>query len=217
MLLCLFFWLCVAAVIKAETLTALTPLLQWTRVQKLTHVLWNIYVCVFAIGMKVFIFVPNGRHVTLACARAAAWIAARIGEESISHVRIKETKNKTGHGGHSTHRLSWWAANLVTNVSRYAIAQTIFLTCICLRGYSNSLNLFMTSRLSLLGASHQYPSLGMQLFINNSNVINNSCEVIHLCLCQLSVTLDCTIRKTHWRDGLKYFTLSMSNKFLLSF
>lgn len=174
--------------------------------------------CVFLpFEMKVFIFVPNGRHVTLACARATAWIATRIGEESISHVRIKETKNKTGHGGHSTHRLSRWAAILATNVSRYAIAQTIFLTGICLRGYSNSLNLFMTSRLSVLGASHQYPSLGMQLYISNSNVINNSCEVIHLCLCQLSVTLDFTIRKTHWRDGLKYFTLSISNTFLLSF
>lgn len=176
--------------------------------------------CVFLpFEMKVFIFVPNGRHSdrSLLLVLEQQLELRPIGEESISHVRIKETKNKTGHGGHSTHRLSRWAAILVTNVSRYAIAQTIFLTCICLRGYSNSLNLFMTSRLSLLGASHQYPSLGMQLFINNSNVINNSCEVIHLRLCQLSVTLDFTIRKTHWRDGLKYFTLSISNTFLLLF
>lgn len=202
LLLCLF-WLCVAAVIGAQTLTALTPLLQWTWVQKLTLVLWNIDVCAFAIEMKVFIFVPNGRHVTLACACATAWIAGRTGEESISHGRIKETKSKTGHRGHSAHRLSWWAANLVTNVSRYAIAQTIFLTGTCSRGYSNSLNFFMTSHLSLSGSSHQYPSLGMQLFINNSNVINNSCKVFHLCLCHLSVTLDCTIKKTHWRVPLR--------------
>lgn len=47
-----------------------------------------------------------------------------------------------------------------------------------------------------LRTSHQYPSLGMQFFINNPNVINNSCEVTHLCLCQPRITLDCNMKNT---------------------
>lgn len=105
----------------------------------------------------------------------------------------------------SSHHLSLWAANLVTNMSANAIAQTISLTCLYLRGHFELTESLYDLLAPLLGTRHQHPSLGIQLFINNSNVINNSCEATHLCLCEPSITLDCTI-KTHWRNELKYFT-----------
>lgn len=167
------FFVCVAAVIKAETLTAFTPMLQWTQVQKLTQVL-----------MSVFRFVSNGRCVN----HTAAWIAARIDEESISHIRIKVQQRSSP------------AFMSCKPCDKYVSK------CHCTDHFPD-VSVFgrlfeLTESLydllaPCLGTKHQYPSLGMQLLINNSNVINNSCEVTHLCLCQPSITLDCTI-KTEW-------------------
>lgn len=165
------FFVCVAAVIKAETLTAFTLMLQWTQVQKLTQVL-----------ISVFVFVSNGRCVN----HTAAWIAARIDKESISHIRIKVQQRSSP------------AFMSCTPCDKYVSkchCTNHFLDVSVFRRLFELTESLYDLLAPCLGTKHQYPSLGMQLLINNSNVINNSCEATHLCLCQPSITLDCAIKK----------------------